>query len=130
MSKLIIHLIDDNEIDLAINAKLLEFAKIGDELYHYETAPAFLQKIVQETNYFTQYRNVVLLDIMMPTMNGFECVIEFNKLPTSLTDSFEVFMLSSSIDRHDIKNAEKTPRIIDVMEKPLDHYKLRRLLGL
>lgn len=129
MSKLVIHLIDDNEIDLSINSKLLEFAKIGDEIIHYSSAALFLEALEKGQSTFSSNRNVVLLDIMMPGMNGFDCMEKFNKLPAAYLDAFEVYMLSSSIDRHDIKNAEKTPRVRQVLEKPLDLYVLRRLLN-
>jgi hypothetical protein len=61
-------------------------------------------------------------------MNGFQTMERFNELDAKMTLSFHIFMLSSSIDRNDIKNAEATPRVLQVLEKPLDVYQLRRLI--
>lgn len=128
MKKLLVHLIDDNDIDIAVNSKLLSLAKIGDEMFLYAGGFEFLERLQNNAESFKGHRNLVLLDIMMPGMNGFDCMRKFNQLDEKLLNDFEVYMLSSSIDRNDIKNAEETPRVRQVLEKPLDVYLLRRLL--
>ncbi len=128
MRKLIVHLIDDNDIDIAVNSKLLSLAKIGDEVMVYSSGPQFIENISNHHRQLNEADNIVLLDIMMPGMNGFQTMELFNSLDAEMTTSFHIFMLSSSIDRNDIKNAEATPRVLQVLEKPLDVYQLRRLI--
>lgn len=128
MRKLIVHLIDDNDIDIAVNSKLLNLAKIGDEVLVYSSGSQFIEAIHSNHSELNKSDNIVLLDIMMPGLNGFQTMEKFNALPAEETTSFNIFMLSSSIDRNDIKNAEATPRVLQVLEKPLDVYQLRRLI--
>jgi CheY-like chemotaxis protein len=128
MRKLIVHLIDDNDIDIAVNSKLLSLAKIGDEVMVYTSGAQFIENITNHYQQLNESDNLVLLDIMMPGMNGFQTMECFNALDTAMTPAFNIFMLSSSIDRNDIKNAEATPRVLQVLEKPLDVYQLRRLI--
>ncbi|MFN6380041.1 MAG: response regulator [Flavobacteriales bacterium] len=128
MRKLIVHLIDDNDIDIAVNSKLLNLAKIGDEVLVYSSGAQFVDAIHSNHIELNKSDNIILLDIMMPGLNGFQTMEKFNALPAEETTSFNVFMLSSSIDRNDIKNAEATPRVLQVLEKPLDVYQLRRLI--
>ncbi|MFY7970489.1 MAG: response regulator, partial [Flavobacteriales bacterium] len=104
MKKLRVFLVDDNDIDLTVNNKLIQLAEITKDIVVFSSGTAFLNKI-QNDAALDQWDNVLLLDIMMPGMSGFDCMVEFEKLPDSITSQFRVFMLSSSIDRNDIRRA-------------------------
>lgn len=128
MRKLVLHLVDDNDIDIAVNTKLLQLAQIGDETVIYNSGVAFLDRIESEKEHWLQHNNVVLLDIMMPGLTGFETMIRFGEMDEAVHKAFNVFMLSSSIDRNDIKQAEGTPFVHRILEKPLDVYLLKKLI--
>jgi CheY-like chemotaxis protein len=128
MRKLVLHLVDDNDIDIAVNTKLLQLAQIGDEIVVYNSGVAFLDRLEAEKEYWLQHDNVVLLDIMMPGLTGFDTMIRFGNMDEAVHKAFNVFMLSSSIDRKDIKKAEGTPFVHRILEKPLDVYLLKKLI--
>lgn len=128
MKRVIVHLIDDNDIDNAVNKKLMNLAQIGDETRIYTDGSKFLQAISAEGNEFASASNIVLMDIMMPGMTGFETMDKFNLMEDSIIENFDVFMISSTIDRNDIKRAENTPRVHKILEKPLDVYFLKKLI--
>ena len=128
MRQLVIHLVDDNDIDIAVNTKLLHLAEIGGEVLVYSSGTEFLTAIKSDQDRWKNQKNIVLLDIMMPGLTGFQYMDECNQLDEALTNSFHVFMLSSSIDRSDIKRAEDTPRVHRVLEKPLDVYLLKKAI--
>jgi CheY-like chemotaxis protein len=123
-----IYLVDDNDIDIAVNSKLLELANIGKSVRSFGSAVRFLNDLKSNPQNYTGERNILLLDIMMPGMSGFDFLDEFAKLPQEIVRSFSVFMLSSSIDRNDIRRAEATEHVRRVLEKPLDVYLLKKLL--
>lgn len=123
-----IYLVDDNDIDIAVNSKLLELANLGDHTRSFGSAQRFLNDLQIKSDQYIGKKNLLLLDIMMPGMNGFEFMERFGQLPLEITSSFRIFMLSSSIDRNDIRRAEATPHVIRVLEKPLDVYLLKKLL--
>ena len=128
MRKLVLHLVDDNDIDIAVNTKLLQLAQIGDEIVVYNSGVAFLDRLEAEKEYWLQHDNVVLLDIMMPGLTGFDTMIRFGNMDEAVHKAFNVFMLSSSIARNDIKKAEGTPFVHRILEKPLDVYLLKKLI--
>jgi CheY-like chemotaxis protein len=128
LSDIHFHLVDDNDIDTSVNMKLLHLANISEHVSTYSSAVKFLATMKEQPSLFNQGRHIVLLDIMMPVMDGFECLAELEKLDSALTQHMHVFMLSSSIDRNNISKAEKFAMVKRVIEKPLDVYTLKMAL--
>ena len=128
LSNIHFHLVDDNDIDTSVNMKLLQLANISSHVSTYSSAVKFLSTFKENPSIFTQGPNIVLLDIMMPVMDGFECLAELEKIDPALTQEMHVFMLSSSIDRNNISKAEKFEMVKRVIEKPLDVYTLKMAL--
>lgn len=129
MSKeLHIILVDDNDIDIVVNSKLLKLANFSQNITSFNSGRDVLHFLEEDQSSLTEKTNILLLDIQMPTMGGFECLEKIMTLPESVLSSLKVFMLSSSIDRNDIERAEKNPAILKVLEKPLDVYLLKRLV--
>jgi CheY-like chemotaxis protein len=122
------YLVDDNDIDIAVNTKLLQIADISINIRSFSGAIAFLEELRSRQQDFVTGDHVVLLDIMMPRMNGFECLAELEKMPEEVKNNLTVFMLSSSIDRNDIRRAEEHDIVQRVLEKPLDIYLLKKSL--
>jgi CheY-like chemotaxis protein len=121
------YLVDDNDIDLIVNDKLIRIANITEDIRKFNSGEEFLQSLANSKD-FDKYVNVLLLDIMMPGMTGFETAeILFNEFPKQAA-CFQVYVLSSSIDRHDIERAQALPGVRRVLEKPLDTYLLKGLL--
>ena len=121
-------LIDDNEIDIKVNRKLLELSNITDTVYSFSSCKDAMAYIIQNMDELSIAENVLLLDIQMPLVDGFECLVQFEEMPDKLKDSFRIYMLSSSIDRKDIQRAESNARVQKVLEKPLDVYKLKQAI--
>jgi CheY-like chemotaxis protein len=128
LSDIHFHLVDDNDIDTSVNMKLLQLANISSHVSTYSSAVKFLSTMKESPATFSQGPHIVLLDIMMPVMDGFECLAELEKMDASLTQNMHVFMLSSSIDRTNISKAEKFEMVKRVIEKPLDVYTLKLAL--
>jgi CheY-like chemotaxis protein len=121
-------LVDDNDIDVVVNTKLLRLANLTEHISAFSDGESAIQYMVDNMNDLKGHLNVLLLDIQMPGADGFKVLTDYQNLPDDFKSSCKVFMLSSSIDRNDIERAEKIPDIIKVLEKPLDVYLLRRLI--
>lgn len=127
LKHIIFHLVDDNDIDIAVNSKLLQIAKISENILTYNGAGNFLDFIISDKADLS-VPNVVLLDIMMPNINGFECLDRLEAMKEEIKKQITVFMVSSSIDRNDIRRAESYDLVEKILEKPLDIYLLKKYL--
>ena len=76
-------LIDDNDIDNAVNAKLLQLAKISDDITTFTDPIKALRHLTTVGSTWTSPRHI-LLDIRMPTWMGSNGSMRFvNCLTTS-----------------------------------------------
>lgn len=71
---------------------------------------------------------IILLDIMMPQMNGFEFLEAFDKLDQRIRDNTCIVMLSSTLDHDDMKRANKHPSVKKLLSKPLSANELKEFL--
>ncbi|MGF1565105.1 MAG: two-component system response regulator [Flavobacteriales bacterium] len=121
-------LVDDNDIDIVVNTKLLRLANFKGGIQSFHSGNEVISFIRSNAANLVEKVNVLLLDIQMPGIDGFETLQLFEAFDDDIKSKFQVFMLSSSIDRNDIIRAETNPTIRKVLEKPLDVYLLRRLI--
>jgi CheY-like chemotaxis protein len=71
---------------------------------------------------------IILLDIMMPQMNGFEFLEHFDALDPAIKENTTIVMLSSTLDHDDMKRAQKHPSVKKLLSKPLSANELKEFL--
>ncbi len=111
-------LIDDSPFDLYVYEKLLVKCGLAKSLRKFQSASEAINWIKAENP--IAEKTVILLDLQMPVMTGFEFVDAFQDLNVSISNNYSIFMLSSTIDSRDIERVRRTPLILDLLSKPLD----------
>ena len=127
-------IVDDTEIDRVVNGRLIE-AALGGVVRKFKDGPAFLEALmadsgveeddVQPGTAMAEGRLVVLLDILMPGLDGFGVLERMESLPASALQGMTVFMLSATLERSDLERAEGHPIVEALLPKPLDVHQLR-----
>lgn len=121
-------LIDDNEIDLKINSKIISLTKLFEEIIVCRSAEEGLDYLNRNISEHEKLPNFILLDIQMPEMDGFEFLDHYKSLPKDFTSRCPVAMLSSTLDFGDIKRAEANAFVLKLLKKPLIPSELAALL--
>ncbi len=121
-------IIDDNEIDLKINSKIIEIAKLFEEIVVCNSGQEALDYFQKHMHHDEQLPNFILLDIQMPEMNGFDFLDRFDQLPEKIKKNCQIAMLSSTLDFGDIQRAEANLYVLKLLKKPLQPNELKHLL--
>ena len=111
-------IIDDNELDLFIIEKFLSLSDISLSIQRFSWAEDGLKYI--EANGSSMPLTIVLLDLQMPVMNGFDFVDAYAAFEETLRNKITIYILSSTVDRGDIERIKRNPFIVDLISKPLD----------
>lgn len=62
---------------------------------------------------------MILLDVNMPTLSGWDVLEELNTWKKAVTDYLTVFMLTSSLNPLDIRQAKENIMVTELLSKPL-----------
>jgi CheY-like chemotaxis protein len=121
-------LIDDDPISNFINHEILRKNRISKEICisrNGEEALAFLNEYQARNQCLPQ---VILVDMKMPIMDGFEFLQEFEKLSIPGKEKTRIIMLSNGFSPDDMKALNKMGHS-HYLNKPLDKDKLLNLLN-
>ena len=117
--------IDDSYIDRLVAGMLIKRAFEKPNVTELNGGKEALEWL---RNYTDDEPLVILLDIMMPYMNGFEFLDNFGMLDEPIRNNAIIFMLSSTLDYDDMVRAEKHPLVAKLLSKPLSEKQFKQLV--
>jgi len=113
--------IDDSKLDCFIAEKIIQNTGKSASIKTFmagSDALAYLQSLAIPE---LQQKIIILLDIQMPVMNGFEFVEAFElTIPEKLKKQICINLLSSSINESDMIRAQSYHSIFRFLNKPLN----------
>jgi response regulator of citrate/malate metabolism len=128
----LIMLIDDSPIDNYINTRMIEQAALTKNILVMETVQKALKYIRDVEVDERKLPDLVLLDLNMPVVNGFNFLNEFKSFPENIRKKCKIIVLTSSDKTEDIHNIINNPLVKRYMIKPLSQESLddlKKLLG-
>jgi CheY-like chemotaxis protein len=111
-------IIDDSQIDLPVSALLLKNTFQKAEIHLASSAATGLEWLLEHQQEFGDGL-VILLDVRMPDMDGFEFLNAYELLPDEIKANTKIIMLSSTLDPYDIQKANSNKYVKTVLNKPL-----------
>ena len=123
-------IVDDSRLDCFISEKIIRNVS-GPEnsVLSFSEAVEALRFIENSTPPPNNVKTIILLDIQMPVMTGFDFVDAFEELPGELKSSYEVFMVSSSTNESDRIRISNYPSIRHLYKKPLNRDVINDLIA-
>lgn len=113
-------LIDDNKSDNFFHERVIRKSNAAKKVIVRESAEealAYLRN--KENNKDDEHPEIILLDINMPGMNGWEFIEEYEKLDKCMQSQMIVVMLTTSENPDDYLQAKKHNILADFKSKPL-----------
>lgn len=117
--KLAFMIIDDSELDCYIAKKLIEHTGKSRNIQTFTAAEDALNDISAMESDNGVEKTVILLDILMPVMNGFVFLDTFEKLPEETTKQYLIVAITSSLNKNDIERVASYKSVKGVIDKPL-----------
>jgi CheY-like chemotaxis protein len=112
-------IIDDSRLDCFIAEKIIQnsgtYSSVKSYMEATEAYEAIKNGLIGDDSIIT----IIILDIQMPVMNGFQFVEAFEQLPKEIQSKFAIFLFSSSINENDKNRLDNYPSIIRFYSKPI-----------
>lgn len=118
--------IDDDIITIYLNRMVLESASFCDNIVEASSGDEgllYFENLEKGDNPMDNLPEVILLDLNMPVMDGWEFFEIFVKRFPEFVKKIKIFVLSSSTNPVDEDRAKKDPNIAAYLSKPLDEDK-------
>ena len=117
--------VDDSYIDRLVSGMLVKRTFQVHEVHEAVGGNEALEFLKTHT---ISGKLIVLLDIMMPKMNGFEFLDQFEGLDPGIKEKVDIVILSSTFDENDLKKGKSHPSVKKMLSKPLSANELRDLV--
>jgi signal transduction histidine kinase len=112
--------IDDTDIDRLLAEKIVKKYNFAEEVVLMESAEEMLDYLHQlPDTEADELLRLILLDINMPEIDGWEFLKQFDLLNKKIKDQFRIFVVSSSKNPEDKERALSNEYVLDYVEKPL-----------
>jgi len=125
MTPLSFIIVDDRELDCFIAEKLIEKADKNS-----------LVKCFYEANFCLEYiknnevstETIILLDIMMPVMTGFDFLEVFERLESEKKKWYKIVPITTSLNKSEIQRISTYPSVLKVLQKPYSIEDLKQVI--
>jgi len=122
-------IIDDSQLDCFIGEKIIQNTGTFSSVKSYTQATEAYDYIKNSDPNTTEPITIIVLDIQMPVMNGFQFVEAFELLPENIRSNYAIFMFSSSINENDKNRLENHPCIQKFYGKPISKDIVATIVG-
>jgi CheY-like chemotaxis protein len=125
-------LVDDDFASNYLTEVIIKDINFAGQVYSVRDGKAALDFMKQHCLPLQQENSacpdLILLDINMPVMDGFEFLEEYEKMPIDKKESIYIILLTTSTNIRDVEKAKKY-KVTAYLEKPLSEEKLKLALA-
>lgn len=108
-------IIDDDTVYVNLVKKLIQLKKLCENILVFKNGKEAIEFFKDSES----LPDLILLDLNMPIMNGWEFLEEFNPINKELGKVSSLYVVSSSIDPVDSEKAKSIECVRDYISKPI-----------
>ena len=112
-------ILDDDEIDGFVTRKMIEDNRFAEKIITFLNAKSALEYLKTNENNSDELPTLIFLDVIMPVMDGFGFLDEFDKMNDTIRGKCKIVMLSTSESFNDLNRANKSKYVSKFLTKPL-----------
>ncbi|MFD1062388.1 two-component system response regulator [Winogradskyella litorisediminis] len=115
-------IIDDDSIYVNIISKIIDAKKLAENLLIFENGKSgidYFETLLQNFSNELDIPEIILLDINMPIMDGWEFIERFTKIKNKFNTPITLYVVSSSINKVDIEKANSLSSVESYLVKPV-----------
>lgn len=123
-------IIDDDRIYTYGISKIIKSHLPENELTSFENGKQALDAITKMAENNEKLPDMILLDIDMPEMNGWDFLHAFQKIRDKVEKEIQIFVISSRVtdNNEELYKIEWNQKVSDFIQKPVNIEALRKLL--
>lgn len=108
--------IEDNLIDQLVIKQLLKKVLFIDEVYTTNNGKEGIEWLMTNRKIYPSI--IIILDVQMPVMNGFEFLKAYANLDSELKKDNQIYVLSSTLDPDEIRKIGESMYVTKFLGKP------------
>jgi len=122
-------LIDDSEIDVLVNRRLIELTYFSENIVITHAAEEALHFLRNECNSPERTPDWIFLDMYLPLMSGYDFIDEFKTLPGFIREKTKIIVLSVFQKQERLQKVFENEFVFGQLEKPLSQQALKNLVN-
>lgn len=121
-------LIDDDDVFVFLTSRMLEKYKLVDLIKIFDNGYDALVYIKENLDNIEALPDIILLDLSMPIMDGWQFLEEYVKINPRIGKKITIFICSSSISPDDVTRAMNINAVSDFIIKPMTKERLIEMI--
>lgn len=121
-------IVDDDDVYKFTVVRTLESLDLKKKIKVFSDGEQAYSFLISNLNNNEELPDVILLDINMPIMDGFQFMQEYIKIKPKVGKKITIYMVSSSVDPLDMEKAKKISEISDYIIKPIKRGELLAIM--
>nr|WP_294936412.1 response regulator [uncultured Flavobacterium sp.] len=123
-----IAIVDDDEIFVFLTRKVIERSNVVELIKTFNNGLEALKYFTENASNPEALPEIILLDLSMPIMDGWQFLDEYVKLHIKTEKPIIIYICSSSISPDDIERAKTISIVSDYLIKPVTKEKLVEII--
>ena len=124
----LVALIDDDEIANFVGKKIIEQTELVKQIKVFSGGQKAIDFLTKNASQPDLLPEIILLDLNMPGMDGFEFLAEYIRLKSRIGRKINIYVLSSSLAQSDYDRISSINSVSDFIVKPITKERFEKIV--